>query len=57
VITVSVFYPKHSESHFDHENHIQKHTPLVWSRWGGMGLAKLELLRGAASLDGGEPGV
>jgi uncharacterized protein (TIGR02118 family) len=55
MIIVSVVYPKHGESHFDHEYYVKKHLPLVWARWGGMGLSKLEALRGEASMDGGVP--
>jgi uncharacterized protein (TIGR02118 family) len=56
MVTVSVFYPKHSESRFDHEYYLRTHVPLVESRWGGMGLVKAKLLRGASTLDGGTPG-
>ena len=53
MIVVSVFYPKHSESLFDHEYYLLKHTPLLKSRWSGFGLVNVELLRGDLALDGG----
>lgn len=56
MITVSVSYPKHAGSYFDHDYYVQKHAALVRARWGGMGMEKMELLRGEASLEGGEPG-
>ncbi len=56
MIIVSVVYPKSGESHFDHEYYVEKHLPLVWERWGGMGMSKLEALRGVGALDGGAPG-
>ncbi len=57
MIIVSVIYPKNGESQFNHEYYVEKHLPLVWARWGGMGLSKLEALRGVGSLDGGAPGA
>jgi len=56
MVTVSVFYPRHSESRFDHDYYLRTHVPLVESRWGGMGLVKAKLLRGDSTLDGGTPG-
>ncbi len=53
---VSVLYPRHSESRFDHEYYLQKHMPLLQQRWAGMGLVKMEWMRGVAAPDGGEPG-
>jgi uncharacterized protein (TIGR02118 family) len=55
MVIVSVLYAKHEGSRFDHEYYVEKHLPLVWSRWGESGLRKLEALRGAGSLDGGAP--
>jgi len=56
MIIVSVLYPRHGESQFDHEYYRQKHMPLVEQRWSGMGLVKMEWMRGVAAPDGGEPG-
>ncbi len=56
MIIVSVVYPKSGDSHFDHDYYVKTHLPLVWERWGGMGLSKLEALRGVGALDGGAPG-
>jgi uncharacterized protein (TIGR02118 family) len=53
MITVSVLYPKNDSSHFDHEYYVEKHIPLVRSTWGGMGLERIEIMRGAGTLDGG----
>src|SRR5271167_635510 len=38
MVIVSVLYPRHSESRFDHDYYLRTHVPLVESRWGGMGL-------------------
>jgi uncharacterized protein (TIGR02118 family) len=56
MVIVSVLYPRHSESRFDHDYYLRTHVPLVESRWGGMGLVKAKLLRGDSTLDGGTPG-
>lgn len=56
MITVSVCYPKNATSRFDFDYYLKRHIPLVVSRWAGMGLAKAELLKGSAALDGGGPG-
>jgi uncharacterized protein (TIGR02118 family) len=53
---VSVLYPRHSESRFDHEYYLQKHMPLVQQRWTEMGMVQMEWMRGLASPGGGEPG-
>jgi uncharacterized protein (TIGR02118 family) len=56
MVTVSVLYPRRSDSRFDHDYYLRTHVPLVASRWGGMGLVKAKLLRGDSTLDGGTPG-
>ena len=53
MVTVSVFYPKTSDSKFDHEYYLTNHVPLVKARWGGMGLEKAMVLRGRSTMDGG----
>ena len=49
MIIVSVIYPKNGESQFNSEYYVEKHCPLVWAHWGGMGLSKLEVLQGVGS--------
>jgi uncharacterized protein (TIGR02118 family) len=56
MVVISVLYPKAGESHFDHDYYLQKHMPLVRSRWQAMGLIRDVLMRGSLTLDGGEPG-
>ena len=56
MVVVSVLYPKAHESHFDHNYYLQKHIPLVRSRWQAMGLMEDMLVRGVSTLDGGQPG-
>jgi uncharacterized protein (TIGR02118 family) len=55
MVVVSVFYPKTDSSHFDHDYYLQKHMPLVRSRFQPMGLTTDTLIRGAAGMDGGKP--
>ncbi len=55
MITVTVLYPKTSDSHFDEQYYVTKHMPLVESRFGSLGMRGFQLLRGASSLDGGSP--
>jgi uncharacterized protein (TIGR02118 family) len=55
MIIVSVLYPKTSESHFDLEYYLEKHTPLLKARMTVMGLEKVDLFRGSGALGGGEP--
>jgi len=54
MVTVSVLYPKISDSHFDHAYYVTKHIPLVKARWGAMGLEEVVVLRGDSTLDGGD---
>jgi uncharacterized protein (TIGR02118 family) len=51
MVIVSVLYPA-IESGFNHDYYLQTHVPLVKSRWMPMGLTNVELMRGAATLDG-----
>jgi len=53
MVTVSVMYPKTSDSRFDHEYYLAKHVPLVKARWGSMGLEDVAVLRGQSAFDGG----
>jgi uncharacterized protein (TIGR02118 family) len=55
MIILSVLYPKTTESKFDVDYYLETHIPLVRSRWSGMGLQKVDLIHGAAALDGGMP--
>jgi uncharacterized protein (TIGR02118 family) len=52
MITVSVLYPRNSDSRFDYDYYLQKHMPLVQSRWSATGLVGVNLMRGSATLDG-----
>jgi uncharacterized protein (TIGR02118 family) len=56
MVVIPVLYPKTAESHFDHDYYLQKHVPLVRSRWQAMGLIRDVLIRGTSTLDGGQPG-
>lgn len=56
MIIVSVMYPKTSESRFDLDYYLQKHTPLVKARFTAMGMESIHLMRGTGALDGGRPG-
>jgi len=55
MVTISVLYPKTESSHFDHQYYTGKHIPLVRSLWTGMGLERVELLRGTGTLEGVPP--
>ena len=55
MVVISVLYPKTSESHFDHDYYLQKHIPMVRSRWQAMGLKSDVLMRGTSTLDGQPP--
>jgi len=52
MILVSVLYPSGADARFDHAYYMQKHIPLVKSRWQGMGLQEVRVLRGAGAADG-----
>jgi uncharacterized protein (TIGR02118 family) len=56
MVVISVLYPKTEESHFDHDYYLQKHIPLVRSRFQPLGLISDVLMRGTSTLDGGPPG-
>lgn len=55
MIVVSVLYPASGGETFDHDYYMRSHIPLVRQRWEGMGLQKVEVLRGMAGPDGGKP--
>ena len=55
MVIISVLYPRHSESRFDHDYYLKTHTPLLKSRWSGMGLEDVQLLRADSTLDGTQP--
>ena len=55
MIIVTVMYPKTSESRFDFSYYLDKHIPLVKARFTKLGMEKLDLMRGTAALDGGQP--
>ena len=55
MIIVTVMYPKTSESHFDLDYYLQKHTPLVKARFTEMGMESIHLMRGTGAIDGGRP--
>jgi uncharacterized protein (TIGR02118 family) len=55
MVVISVLYPRHSESRFDHNYYLETHTPLLKSRWSSMGLTNVQLLRADSTLDGTQP--
>jgi uncharacterized protein (TIGR02118 family) len=55
MVIVSVLYPRHSESHFDHDYYLETHIPLLKSRWSSLGLANVQMLRADSTLDGTQP--
>ncbi|MGI4853785.1 MAG: EthD family reductase [Janthinobacterium lividum] len=52
---VSVLYPQTATSRFDYGYYLRTHIPLVTERWSPLGLEKVEMVRGTASMDGGAP--
>jgi uncharacterized protein (TIGR02118 family) len=55
MVIVSVMYPKTSESHFDMNYYLEKHTPLVEARLKTLGMESIHLMRGTGALGGGPP--
>jgi len=55
MIVVTVLYPTQAGSRFDQTYYMQKHMPLVRSRWKDMGLQEARVLRGAGTPDGSAP--
>lgn len=53
MIIVSVLYPGGASAKFDQTYYLQKHIPLVKSRWEGKGLQEVRVLRGAGAAGGG----
>ena len=54
MIRISVMYPSGEGKKFDYDYYTKTHMGMVRSRWGGMGLVKVEVDRGVA---GGVPGA
>lgn len=52
-VIVSVMYQAGGQ--FDHAYYTGTHLPLVRSRWGGMGLQGIQVLRGTPGPDGAAP--
>ena len=52
---VSVLYPQTHDSRLDYGYYLQTHIPLVKERWTPLGLERVEMVRGTASMDGGAP--
>jgi len=55
MIALSVAYPKSAEKHFDWAYYVEKHIPLVSRLWTSFGLGKVQVLRGASTLDNSMP--
>ena len=52
---ITVMYPGADGATFDHEYYMRTHIPLVRSRWEGMGLRDVRVMRGMAGPDGAAP--
>jgi uncharacterized protein (TIGR02118 family) len=55
MIRVTVLYPKTSESHFDMDYYLNKHTPMVIDRLMPLGLVRLEVDEGLNGLSPTQP--
>jgi uncharacterized protein (TIGR02118 family) len=55
MITVTVIYPKITDSWFDFKYYLEEHIPMVKSRLANEGLEEVKLLKGTAALMGGSP--
>ena len=53
MMLLSVLYPSGADARFDQTYYLQKHIPLLKSRWQGMGLNAVQVLRGASAAGGG----
>jgi uncharacterized protein (TIGR02118 family) len=52
---VTVTYSREADTKFDFDYYVQRHLPLLLERWSNSGLQAVEVLRGVAGADGGEP--
>ena len=52
---LTVIYPQHSGTFFDHDYYLHKHVPMVKTVFTPMGLRSFRLLRGTELPAGGTP--
>ena len=54
-VVLSVLYPRTSGGRFDLDYYLTRHIPLVWQRWGPIGLLDLRVSQGVATPEGSAP--
>lgn len=52
MVVLSVIYPKHTGTSFDHDYYAHKHLPMVRTLLRPAGLQELEVVRGTKTMDG-----
>ena len=52
MVQVTVLYPNQDGTRFDERYYLDTHTPMLWARWGDLGLQEVRLLRGTGTPDG-----
>lgn len=55
MVVVSVMYPSGADTTFDLDYYLKTHIPMVQSRWREFGLSNVQVLKGTAAGDGGQP--
>lgn len=55
MIRFTALYPRRDGGHFDHDYYENDHRELVLERLSPLGLVRVEMDRGVAGPDGGEP--
>ena len=51
-MVVTVLYPSAPDATFNHDYYLSKHIPLLYERWGPLGLRCVQVLRGIGQPDG-----